>query len=163
MRILGQSFCFMVFMAFIALLSVQLRLRILPEQTAVISLSMSHAGQRVAECRRLTQEELNELPPNMRKPEDCPRERHPVRIEILADDTLLYRQSLPPSGLWSDGKSVAYERIRIRAGSYVIRVGMSDSGEQAAFEYNKSQALTLSPGQNLVVGFDEREKEITFL
>ena len=46
----------------------------------MVSLSFSRAGQRIRECRRLTQEELNRLPPNMRKPEDCPRERLPVRV-----------------------------------------------------------------------------------
>ena len=40
---------------------------------AMVSVSFSHAGQRIQECRILTQEELNKLPPNMRKPEDCPR------------------------------------------------------------------------------------------
>lgn len=48
-------------------------------ETALIKMSFTHGGERVVECRRLSREEMLALPPNMRKREDCPRERHPVR------------------------------------------------------------------------------------
>ena len=66
------------FAASIAYLSAAPGYRLLGESEAMLSLSFSHAAERVEACRRLSQEELQSLPPNMRKPDDCPRERHPV-------------------------------------------------------------------------------------
>lgn len=42
---------------------------------AQIKLSFGHPGKRKVECRRRTREELAKLPPNMRTPQDCPRQR----------------------------------------------------------------------------------------
>jgi hypothetical protein len=45
-----------------------------PEE-ALIKLSFVHHGQRVAECRPYTADELAKLAPNMRAPLKCGRER----------------------------------------------------------------------------------------
>ncbi|HNP35265.1 MAG TPA: hypothetical protein PKK10_05385 [Woeseiaceae bacterium] len=162
MRYVGQALCFAVFMLVVVWFSIRPEHRLRGADEAIVSVSISHAGKRLAECRTLSQDELNELPPNMRIPDDCPRERHAVRLEVFADDILLYRDALPPSGLWSDGKSIAYQRIRTAAGSYAIRVNMSDSGNDESFDYSETRSLTLHPGQNLVIDFDERSNGFTF-
>ena len=65
---------------------------------ALLKLSFTHAGQLVQECRRRTPEELAKLPPNMRAPLDCARERSPVTCELALDGQLL-AQRIAPSGL----------------------------------------------------------------
>ncbi|MEJ8569357.1 4Fe-4S binding protein [Elongatibacter sediminis] len=124
-----------------------------PEES-VLSLSFSHAGQRVSECRRLTQDELNDLPPNMRKPMDCPRERRPLRVELRADGEVLYQRTLEASGLWSDGESTVYARFTLPAGTHRMFVGMADSGRETGFDYRHERAVTLRPGQHVVIDFD---------
>lgn len=129
---------------------------------AVISIAFVHAGQRVGECRILSQEELNQLPPNMRKPTVCPRERHPVRIELRVDGKVLYRDLALPSGLWSDGKSNIYKRVVVSVGRHEIFVGMNDVGGLEGFNYEKNAVVDLAAGQNLVIRFDERQKRLVF-
>jgi hypothetical protein len=51
--------------------------RQIPDDVALIKLSISHLGDR--ECRKRTPEELAKLPPNMRAPMECPRERSDIR------------------------------------------------------------------------------------
>jgi hypothetical protein len=134
----------------------------LQEGNAIISLTFSHAGQRVRECRKLSQEELNKLPPNMRKPSDCPRERHPVKVSFSADGQVLYEQILPPSGFWKDGESTIYNRIEIPAGSHELFIGMSDSGSEKGFDYTGQTGFTLAKGQHMVVEFDHLQKTFIF-
>ena len=129
---------------------------------ALISVSFSHAGQRVGECRILTQDELNALPPNMRKPAVCPRGRHPLRVELNVDDKILYRETLLPSGLWSDGKAVVYRRIQMTAGEYRIQMRMDDAGNPSGFNRMKTELLVIEPGQNLVLSFDELAQDFVF-
>jgi ferredoxin/coenzyme F420-reducing hydrogenase delta subunit len=129
---------------------------------AIVSLTFSHAGERIKECQKLSQEELNKLPPNMRKPLDCPRERHPVRISFSVDDKEMYNRILPPSGFWEDGESTVYKRIELPAGSHDLFIGMNDSGNMDEFDFEGRATITLSEGQHLLVEFDHRQKSFIF-
>jgi ferredoxin/coenzyme F420-reducing hydrogenase delta subunit len=147
-----------VFLAPVAAFSVWPRFSLIGEGQAMISLSFSHAGQRVGECRQLTQEELDKLPPNMRKPSDCPRERLPVRVRFSVDGTPLYEARLSPTGLWDDGSANVYRRLTVPAGRQELFIGMNERGEAGEFDYSLRQMVDLVPGQHVVVGFDETNK-----
>jgi len=150
------------FAAAIGLLSVWPEYRWLNEDEAIISMTFSHAAERVGECHQLTQAELNELPPNMRKPNSCPRERYPVYIELRADGNAIYARTLQPSGLWKDGKVNVYNRVRLKTGTYLFFVGMNDSGSGENFDFESTATITIEPGQNLVIGFDELANTFVF-
>jgi hypothetical protein len=155
---LGQIVAYGLFVAVVGVFSVWPDYRLLDEREAILSLAFSHAAQRVEECRRLTQDELNALPPNMRKPDDCPRERHPIYVEMRLDDQLAHLETALPSGVWNDGNASIYRRVTVDAGEYTLFVGMNDSGSDASFDYVGQQEVTLAPGQNLVVTFDAQQK-----
>ncbi len=125
---------------------------------AVISLTFSHAGQRLGECHRFSQEELNKLPPNMRKPTDCPRERRPVDVVFRVDDAIVYQHTALPSGIWSDGESAIYARFPVPQGEHVLRIGMTDSGREEGFDYELEGRVVLRPEQHVVVEFDGDRK-----
>jgi hypothetical protein len=161
-KYLAQFLAYAAFAAIVGLLSVWPEYRLLAPDQAVVSLTISHAGQRIRECRRLTQDELNELPPNMRKPTDCPRERHPIRVELRADGSVLFQETAPPSGLWSDGKATVYRRIQMDAGRHELFVGMNDSGGEDEFDFVLQSNLALARGQNLVIDFDELQQTFVF-
>jgi ferredoxin len=129
---------------------------------ALVSLSFSHAAQRIRECRQLTQEELEQLPPNMRNPTDCPRERLPLYIELRAGERLLFAQTLRPSGLWNDGPATVYARYPLPAGTHRLFVGMRDSPRVTGFDFAKEDEIVLEPGQHLVVDFDGGRQEFVF-
>jgi ferredoxin len=127
---------------------------LLQEDEAMLSLSVSHTGQRIGECRTFTQDELNELPPNMRRPSDCPREKHPIRVEFSVDGVVLYAETVQPSGIWNDGSATIYARFPVPAGARTLAIGMNDSGTPDAFDYYFEQQLQLVPGQHLAIRFD---------
>jgi hypothetical protein len=162
MKFLGQAVFYALFMGAIGFLSVRPELRLLADDEAIVSVSFSHAGQRLGECRRLTQDELNALPPNMRTPDDCPRGRHSVRVRLQVDGEVLYEDELPPSGLWSDGKSVAYRRQRVNAGLHRIRMELDDAGSAEVYGHSEIVEIDLRPGQNFVIGFDELSQTFIF-
>jgi len=120
---------------------------------AEIKLSFSHAGARIQECRRYTQEELAKLAPNMRRAMDCPRERVALAVELDLDGTPLYRAMLPPSGAWKDGQSSVYRRFVVAPGTYRLAMRLRDSRRPDGFDHQKTVAITLVPRQNLVVDF----------
>ena len=122
-------------------------------QSAVVKLSFTHASNRQAECRRRTAEELARLPPNMRKPLDCPRRRGSVYVELDLDGRTVYAASLPPSGIWGDGPSRVYQRFVVPAGPHTLAVRMRDTPRSEGFDYAKSGTIVLAPADNFVVDF----------
>jgi ferredoxin/coenzyme F420-reducing hydrogenase delta subunit len=129
---------------------------------AMIALSFSHAGQRLHECHTLTQDELDKLPPNMRALPDCPRERHPVQVELRVDGEVVYQDSLLPSGLWDDGESSIYQRVTVSAGKHRVFIGMRDSGRTEGFDIQQEVQMDLSERQNLLVELDDLTQRFLF-
>ena len=85
LRYLLQAFNYFVFMALIWYFATEPSIRILAEDEAMITIAFAHAGELREPCRKLSNEELQKLAPNMRKLDDCPRERSPVLIEVMLD------------------------------------------------------------------------------
>ena len=60
---------------------------------ALIKVSFTHAGKPVGDCQVHSEAELAKLPPNMRAPMMCPRERSPVTIEVDIDGVTALRRT----------------------------------------------------------------------
>ena len=155
-RYLLQGFNYAVFMALVWYFSAAPAIRLLDENEAVLTIAFGHAGELREPCRRLTQEELNQLAPNMRKLEDCPRERSPIRIEALLDGELLYRDVLEPPGLFDDGSVDVYFSTRLPAGEHLINLRMNDSVRIEGFNHELESRVDLAPSRVLLVGFSDK-------
>jgi hypothetical protein len=132
----------------------------LPPDRAVLKVSFIHHAQRVAECRPYTPQELAKLPPNMRTPMKCERERSPVTIEVDVDGATVYRHEALPSGLSRDGASSVYHRLQGPAGQHRIAVRLRDRAG-TAFNHTREATVTLKPAQVLVIDFDAEKGGIT--
>ena len=161
MKLVYEILAWSVFAVVVGLLSVWPRYNLVDEENAIITVTFAHAAKRIGECRMLTQEEMNKLPPNMRKPSDCPRERHVVRFEMRTGDQVLYEDTLLPSGIWSDGKANIYQRVVVPAGQHEVFVGMNDSGGETGFDYETRTNIDVASGRNVVVRFDPESQGFT--
>ena len=151
----GQGVLYALFAIFIGVFSHWPSYRNLALDQALIKVSFVHHGKRVNECRRRTAEELAKLPPNMRAPLLCQRERAPVRIEVDVDGVPAYAAVAMPSGLSRDGASSVYHRFALSAGTHRIAVRLKDSAGGGGFDYSREANVTLKPAQVLVIDFDD--------
>jgi len=156
-RLAGQAALYAAFAAFIGLFSSWPPYQALAPGQAVITVSFVHHGLPVAECRRLTPEELAKLPPNMRNPIQCGRERSPVTVELDLDGTTVYRHVAAPAGLSRDGASAVYHRMTVPAGSHRIAVRLRDSVSPGVPAHTRDAVLDLRPAQVLVIDFDPQQ------
>lgn len=153
LRYAGQTLAYALFVGVIGYFATRPAYTHLDPDMAVIKLSFSHAGAHREECRRLSQEELNALPPNMRRPTDCPRARVALLVELELDGAQIYRKTLPPSGLAGDGASTAYKKFPVTAGRHRLVARLRDSRRSEGYDYQKTADITLKPQQNLVIDF----------
>ncbi len=157
----GQALLYAAFALFIGVFSGWPAYRPLPADQAMLKVSFIHHGQRVAECRPFTAEELAKLSPNMRTPMKCGRERSAVTIEVDLDGKTVYRHVAAPSGLSRDGASSVYHRLQVPAGSHRIAVRLKDSAAPGPFIYTRDSTVHLRPAQILVIDFDAEKGGIT--
>jgi len=73
-----QIFNYALFMGLVGYFSLYPSYHHLDENQAMITFTLGHVGKHVRACVKYSQEDLLKLPPNMRKPMDCPRERSPI-------------------------------------------------------------------------------------
>ena len=162
-RLAGQALAYAAFAAVVGYFSDSPSYTHLEPGMGLIRLSFSHAGERKQPCRRYSQEELEQLAPNMRRPLDCQRERVPLRIELELDGEVVYRDLLEPSGLAKDGASTAYRTVTVPAGSYRIAVRMSDSRREDGFDWQREATVEIAPRQNFVIDFNAKTGGFKFL
>jgi hypothetical protein len=153
-RYLLQAFNYSVFMALIWYFATEPSIRILADDEAMITIAFAHAGELREPCRKLSNEELQELAPNMRKPEECPRERSPVLIEVLVDEQRLYAETFDPPGLFRDGSINVYYRTKIPAGEHHVEINMDDSVRKQGFNHSIEKNISIDPAHILLIEFD---------
>lgn len=153
-RLLAQGMCYALFAVFIVYFATSPSYRMLPPDSAQLKLSVSHAGERRSECRRLSPEEIAALAENMRLAVDCDRERVPVRVELEVDGVTIYAAEHEPSGLFRDGSSNVYRRMPLAAGEHRVRARLRDNRSLQGFDHEHEEQVTIAPGQNFVVQFD---------
>jgi hypothetical protein len=158
---LGQALLYALFALLVGVFSRWPPYRHLAADQALIKLSFTHHGQRVSECKTQSPAELAKLPPNMRAPMSCPRERVPVVVELDLDGKPVFRHVAAPSGLSKDGASSVYHRVLVSAGEHRIAVRLKDSPGSSAFDYQREARVTLAPAHVLVIDFDAEKGGIT--
>jgi hypothetical protein len=127
--------------------------RQIPQGYGIVLLTFVHGADRRAECRRLTPEEIANLPPNMRRVLDCPRGRRPLYVELDIGSQVSFHAALPPTGIAGDGPSRAYQRFVLPAGQYDVTARLRDTSRTEGFDYERTGRIMLSPDQMFVIDF----------
>jgi hypothetical protein len=153
LRLIGQFVVLAASVAFVAAFSDGPAYRQVPPGTGVVKFSFSHQADRSQECRRRTPEELAKLPPNMRRPMECPRARRPIFAELAIDGVVVFSEALPPSGFAKDGPSQVYRRFVVPAGRHAVTARLRDTPRVSGFDHERSETVTVAPGQSLALDF----------
>jgi len=162
LRFVGQSLFYAGVAAFIGYFSQNPAWTAFPPDRALLLASFAHGAERREACRRLTPEEIAKLPPQQRRPDTCERERLPVHLVVEIDGDVAYDAWLPPTGVWQDGPSRAYEKFPLPPGRHRIVLKLEDRGRRDAFAWAVEREVELLPGRKLAVDFKADEGGFLF-
>ncbi len=157
----GQLALYGLFALVIGVFSQWPRVHPLEPDLALIKLSFTRVGKPVGDCRKPSAEEQARLPPNMRAPEICPRERSPITVQVDVDGKRVLQRVAAATGLSKDGAAAVYARFVVPAGERRIAVSLSDDVRARDKPYHREASVTLAPGQVLVIDFDAEKGGIT--
>ena len=162
LRLVGQFLVIAALFGAVAAFADWPAYRQIPRGSAIVLLTFVHGADRQAECRRLTSQEIEKLPPNMRRVQDCPRGRRPIYVELDLGGRTIFHESLPPTGIAGDGPSRVYQRFVVPAGKYDIAVRMRDTPRVDGFDHAREAAIALVPDQMFVIDFRPERGEFVF-
>ena len=97
---------------------------------------------------------LDALPPNMRKLDDCPRERSPIILEVMLDGETIYNKTMLPPGIFNDGGVNIYFNSKVPAGKHSFKIKMDDSVRKQGFNHILEQDINIDPAHILLVEFE---------
>ncbi|MBT3917535.1 MAG: hypothetical protein HN731_08375 [Rhodospirillaceae bacterium] len=160
--ILGQGFAYFLFALGIGYFASQPTYHPFGEDQALVKLAISHPGQRIHPCTERAIDHQRNIPKTARKLMDCPRERHPVTVQLKINGKTVFEAVSEPSGLSNDGRSLFYERFPVPAGSHEVLVQLYEAETATGAQYKFAQKIELKPGEIAVVGFDPTTKSIYF-
>ncbi len=120
---------------------------------SVIVLSFSHAGQLISECTKRTPEELAELPPNMRTPMKCPRQRSPIEVQLTLDNKVIFSEIFEAKGASGDWGVDVFKEFVVPAGDYHLKMQLKDSVLVDDYNYSYEKQVNITPQQLLLVDF----------
>lgn len=161
LRIVLQALNFAIFMGLVGYFSIYPPFKHLGDDQAMITLAISHAGERREECRKISPEEMAKLPPNMRIPMDCPRERSPITVELTLDGKVVIYNSVEPPGLYKDQGIDIFQSIKIPVGKHLLSIKMNDNVRVEGPTFTHEQGIDLKAAQLLVIQFDSEIGKFT--
>lgn len=162
LRLAGQFAVIAALFAAVAAIANWPVYRQIPRGAALVTLTFVHRADRKTECRRLTAQEIQKLAPNMRRAQECPRNRLPIYVELDLDGRRLFQASLAPTGIAGDGPAKVYERFVVPAGKYDIAVRMRDTPRQDGFDHERRENVTLAADQMFVIDFPPESSDFVF-
>ena len=162
LRMAGQFLVIAALFAAVAAFSDWPVYRQIPRGSAIVILTFVHSADRKADCRRLTPEEIQKLPPNMRRVQECPRGRRPIYVELDLGGRRVCQASLAPTGIAGDGPSKVYERFVVPTGNYNIAVRMRDTPRTEGFDHERRGTVTLAADPMFVIDFRNENGDFVF-
>jgi hypothetical protein len=156
-RYLAQALLYALFFVPLAYFSHLPTYRHMDDDMAVLKVAIRHPGEIIGECTSVVAGEGHGMrPAAMAQPtEICPRERSPLRLELIIDGDTLYRDTVAASGLHSDGITSVYQRFTVPAGSHRLQLRMNDDVAVDSYTWQLDQEIELQPAQVMVASFKE--------
>lgn len=143
-----------------------------PTSDGVLKIAFKHSGARVSDCEeadlirkegdryRQQLKDTKQVKMNIEKLAKCPRERHPVVVELFIDGQLALDKSYAPTGLKSDMASYIYDEFPLTAGEHSIRMNLYDTGSKGAPAYTFEGATLVKPREVKVIWFSDKANSL---
>lgn len=101
------------------------------EPRAVVRLSWRVLGRQIRECRRLSPEELQELPAHMRREEVCEGRVAPYMLNVLVDGALADSGLVRASGARQDRPIYVFRELSVEPGEHRLEISFVSQGPTA--------------------------------
>lgn len=154
-RYLGQALLYALFFLPLVYITHQPQHRHLDEGMAVLKVAVRHAGAIIGECTPITGAGTASRGSNLHLAEICPRERSPLKIELLLDGETLYRATVPASGLHNDGVASMYQRFNVPTGKHHLELLLNDDVAAQGHTWRLEKYIELQAAQVMVATFKE--------
>lgn len=140
---------------------------------AVLKVAFKLSGKRVAECNeaglvkaegeryRAELRDSRQVAMDMQKLADCPRERHPVFVEVRVDGKTVISRPYTPAGLKKDMASYIYAELGLAPGAHRVEASVYTGGAISGEPDSRIDAIAqAAPRAILLIRFDHKDNTL---
>lgn len=125
------------------------------EPEAALRFSWRFRSEEVGDCRRPTEQEMEELPAHMRNPNACVGQIPDYRLLIRVNGDERFDDRVRASGARGDRPLFVYRELRLRPGTHDVQVRFSPEDGSDAVSLDLESELTLGTNEVLLVTRNE--------
>ena len=139
---------------------------------ALVRLSWRARGERVQECRPLTEEERRSLPSHMQRGEVCEGRISPYELTLVLDGERIIQDTIHGRGVREDRPLYVNRDLHVGPGPHGLRLSFSWIGEGRGTqphpqaiprELQLDTVLTAAPGEILLVTYSPETRQFVVL
>jgi len=150
-----------------------------PAPRAVLRLAWRARGERVQRCRRLSAEELADLPVHMRPPNEevCERGIAPYHLRVSLDDSLVVDEIVRAGGAESDRPLFVFHELAVPPGAHhlsIVFARAEDRDDENEGDSNEElretprrltleETVTVAPRAIILVTYDDERRQLHLL
>ena len=154
-KVVGQIIFFALLMWLVGYLSIFPKISVHDEQETELRLVVRHSGRVIGECTAVSEKELQNLPANMQRLVNCPREKSPMLVELVVDHELSFESLVTPSGLHNDGVLAEFKVFTLKTGTrHIHATATSNTHEGEIVEYYEGE-VEFSADRVVVLQLDD--------
>lgn len=135
---------------------------------ALLKVAFKHSGKRIADCEesdfvkkegeryRQQLRDTKQVKMSMTKMAKCPRERHPVVLELYIDGRKAMDKSYAATGMKSDMASYIYDEFKLEPGTHHFKALLYDKGTKDEPAYTMESTALVKAQEVKVIWFNEK-------
>lgn len=141
------------------------------KEESSLKLAFKHSGKKIADCDeveyikregeryRQALKDTKHIAMDTTKFSACPRERHPVRVEVYMDGAPLIDKKYIATGIKKDMASYIYEEFIIKPGPHKFTAALYDDGKDTTAHTLEAETV-VKPTEVKVIRFDDKLQKL---
>lgn len=127
---------------------------------ALLRLSWRTRGEAVKQCRKLTEEELEELPAHMRTPEVCTGRVASYQLDLSVDDRAFQPMRLRAAGAHADRPIYVFRELGLKPGEHNIAIAFYSTAHPNSERLTWRRRVSVKQGEILLVTADQETGQL---
>jgi len=154
-QIIGQGvfYCFLIVL--LSQLTTKPTIIVNQADETTLKLVIRHSGKILGKCEPLSKLKQDNLPTNMQRLVNCPREKSAMDVELKLNNKIVYKETIIPSGIHNDGVLAEYISFTLKSGKINLEAKATTTTQEGEFIDNYKGEIMFTSDKIVILHLDD--------